>query len=137
MSSPEGGRDVAVVNSSAFRRAEVPAINGHGTAAAVAGLYAALAGHGDGLPLSKQLRVALMTPELTAYDELLDREVTWGLGVQFEDSYVGMGGLGGSDGLFHTDLDYSFGYVTRRLDNHDRSIALTDVVESILGGEPG
>jgi CubicO group peptidase (beta-lactamase class C family) len=59
VSSPAGGRDLDVVNSTAFRRAEVPAINGHGTAAAVAGLYAALAGHGDGLPLSERLRVAL------------------------------------------------------------------------------
>ena len=32
----------AVVNSEAWRRAEIPAVNGHGTARAVAGLYAAL-----------------------------------------------------------------------------------------------
>ena len=37
-----GALDPDTVNSAAFRRAEVPAINGHGTARAVAGLYAAL-----------------------------------------------------------------------------------------------
>src|SRR3984893_7957045 len=40
--NPPGTRDSAVVNSAAWRAAEVPAINGHGTARGIAGLYAAL-----------------------------------------------------------------------------------------------
>src|SRR6478609_4576457 len=40
--NPPGALDQDTVNSPAFRRAQVPAVNGHGTARAVAGLYAAL-----------------------------------------------------------------------------------------------
>ena len=39
-------RDPRVLNGERWRRAEVPAVNGHGTARAVAGFYVALA-HGD------------------------------------------------------------------------------------------
>ena len=35
--NPPGAQDAAVVNSAAWRAAEIPAVNGHGTAAAVAG----------------------------------------------------------------------------------------------------
>jgi CubicO group peptidase (beta-lactamase class C family) len=40
--NPPGAYDPAVVNGSAWRAAEVPAVNGHGTARGAAGLYAAL-----------------------------------------------------------------------------------------------
>ena len=40
--NPPGSLDARVVNSSAWRRAEIPAVNGHGTARGVAGLFAAL-----------------------------------------------------------------------------------------------
>ena len=40
--NPPGARDGAVVNSAAWRAAEIPSINGHGTARGAAGLYAAL-----------------------------------------------------------------------------------------------
>jgi hypothetical protein len=58
--------------------------------------------------------------------------VTWGLGVQFDETYVGMGGLGGSDGLADLRRGYTFGYVTRRLADHDRAVALADAVEAVL-----
>src|SRR5215470_6046117 len=43
VSNPPGALDAAVVNSAAWRAAEIPAINGHGTARALAGFYHALA----------------------------------------------------------------------------------------------
>ena len=43
--NPAGVRDPEVLNGERWRRAEVPAVNGHGTARAVAGFYVALA-HG-------------------------------------------------------------------------------------------
>lgn len=134
LTSPAGGLDLAVLNSSLWRRSEIPAVNGHGTATAVARLYAALTGQVEGLPLSPDLRAELLRPQLTSYDLLLERDVSWGLGVQFEEAYVGMGGIGGSDGLAQTELGYAFGYVTRRLWNHDRAIALSDTVEGVLRG---
>ena len=132
VNNPAGARDVAVVNSDLWRQAEIPAVNGHGTARAVARLYTALAGRVDGLPLSDGIHRELLTPQRTGHDALLDAEVTWGLGPQFEESYVGMGGLGGSDGLLETSRGYSFGYVTRRLADHDRAIALGDAAEAVL-----
>ena len=43
-SNPPGAFDLAVVNGAAWRAAEVPAVNGHGTARGAASLYAALLG---------------------------------------------------------------------------------------------
>ena len=94
--------------------------------------YAAVAGHLDQPLLSEQLAAELLTPVATGPDALLDREVTWGLGVQFDETYVGMGGLGGSDGLADLRRGYSFGYVTSRLADHDRAVALTDAIEAVL-----
>jgi CubicO group peptidase (beta-lactamase class C family) len=134
LGNPSGARDLAVLGSDAWRRSEIPAVNGHGTARAVARFYAAVAGHLDRPLLSEQLAAELLTPVATGPDALLDREVTWGLGVQFDETYVGMGGLGGSDGLTDVRRGYSFGYVTRRLADHDRAEALTDAVEAVLDG---
>jgi len=85
-----------------------------------------------GLALSEDLRLAVLAPVRSGYDALLDRDVRWGLGVQFEDDYVGMGGLGGADGLLETRRGYTFGHVTRRLGGYDRAVALTDAVEACL-----
>lgn len=132
VTNPAGARDLAVLNSDLWRRAEIPAVNGHGTARAIARFYAAVAGRLDVPLLSDGLRAELLTPVATGPDLMLEREVTWGLGVQFEGSYVGMGGLGGADGLADRTRGYSFGYVTRRLADHDRAISLSDTVESCL-----
>ena len=85
-----------------------------------------------GLPLSEDLRLAVLTRVRSGCDALLDRHVTRALGVQFEDDYVGMGGLGGADGLLETRRGYTFGHVTRRLGGYDRAVALTDAVEACL-----
>jgi CubicO group peptidase (beta-lactamase class C family) len=132
VSNPAGARDLKVLNSDLWRRPEIPAVNGHGAARAIARFYAAVAGRLDQPLLSDAVRAQLLTPAATGPDPLLDRDVTWGLGVQFEESYVGMGGLGGNDGFADLDRGYSFGYVTRRLGDHDRSIALSEAVESCL-----
>lgn len=132
--NPAGARDLAVLNSRLWRQSEVPAVNGHGTARAIAHLYAVLAGHRDEAVLSPGLRDAAFSAVAKGHDLLLERDVVWGLGVQLEDDYVGMGGLGGCDGLAETARGYAYGYVTRRLADHERAIALSDTVEGILDG---
>ena len=132
VANPAGGRDLAVLGSDLWRRSEIPAVNGHGTARAIARFYAAITGRLGEPVLSERLTAELLAPVATGHDAMLDREVTWGLGVQFEESYVGMGGLGGSDGLADLERGYSFGYVTRRLADHDRAISLTETFESSL-----
>src|SRR5262249_14401263 len=59
LDNPPGGLDADVVNSAAYRAAEVPAINGHGTARAVASFYGGLASGGvlDGVRLFEQATV--------------------------------------------------------------------------------
>jgi hypothetical protein len=49
ISSSPGLRDLRVVNGEAWRRAEIPAVNGHGTAGAVARFYAGLVGGGTSM----------------------------------------------------------------------------------------
>ena len=138
LGDPAGACDVAVLNSALWREAEIPAVNGHGTARAIARFYAALAGWLDEPLFSPGLQAELLRPTTEAHDALLDRMVAWGLGLQFEESYAGMGGLGGSDGFVEQERGYSFGYVTRRLGDHDRATSLAETVEScLLGLLPG
>ena len=54
------------------------------------------------------------------------------MGLQFDESYAGMGGIGGSDGTVDLERGYAFGYVTRRLGDHDRAISLAETFESSL-----
>ncbi|MGK2964707.1 MAG: serine hydrolase domain-containing protein, partial [Tepidiformaceae bacterium] len=71
-----------VVNSEAWRRAEVPAVNGHGTARGVARFYAGLAGGGelDGVRLlSAGLVEQAVTTRVAGEDVLLQHENAWGL----------------------------------------------------------
>ena len=91
------------MNSAAYRAAEVPAVNGHGTARAIASFYGALAAGGtlDGVRLLAPETVdELIRPQAAGHDELLERDVTWGLGVQVdEDGFFGLGGIGGFAGF--------------------------------------
>jgi hypothetical protein len=126
LANPAGALDVEMLNSDAWRRPEIPAVNGHGTARAIAKFYAALAGWLPEPLFSPALQAEVLRPVTEGHDALLDRSVAWGMGLQFEDGYAGMGGIGGSDGEVNLDRGYAFGYVTRHLGDHDRAIGLAD-----------
>ncbi|HEV2812920.1 MAG TPA: serine hydrolase domain-containing protein, partial [Solirubrobacteraceae bacterium] len=84
MDNPPALLHLDVVNSAAWRAAEIPGVNMHGTARAVAALFA-------------RLPARMAEPQMTAPDVLLERESTWGLGVGIEPGVgYGMGGVGGS-----------------------------------------
>jgi CubicO group peptidase (beta-lactamase class C family) len=139
MSNPPGMLDLAVVNGDAWRAAEIAAVNGHGTARAVARFYAGLLAGGqlDGLRLVTPETVAAMTAgELSAHDPVLGSEMTWGLGVWVEHDGYGMGGLGGSLGMADPALDLAQAYVTRRLADHARADAMDAAVRAALAGRP-
>jgi CubicO group peptidase (beta-lactamase class C family) len=117
LTNPPGLLDLRVVNGRAWRDAEIPAVNGHGTAAAIARFYAGLLGGGelDGVRLVSPETVAVMTAgELTARDVLLEEQVTLGLGVWVDHDGFGMAGLGGSLGMA----------------GHERAEAMDDAVRS-------
>ena len=133
VSNPPGARDPAVVNSTAWRAAEVPAVNGHGTARAVAGLFVALA---EGRLLSEPLAREMAQPAVTGLDHVIGEQVTWGLGVGLDDDGFGMGGTGGSLGWHSTEGDYRLGFVTGLVAEHDRVTRVDNAVRGCLALPP-
>ena len=130
---PAGPLDPAVVNSPAWRAAQVPAVNGHGTALAVARFYAALVDGGAGVLDAGVVREAL-TPQAIGTDVVLGREVAWGLGPQIDGAEVGLGGIGGHVGYGNRDARFGFGFVTRTLGGFDRADRVAAAFEACLGG---
>ena len=133
LANPPGSLDARVVNSSAWRRAEIPAVNGHGTARGVAGLFAAL---GEGRLLSPAVTAALGAVAIRAVDHVLGDEAAWGLGVQIEADGFGMGGTGGSLGWWSSEGRYAIGFVTGYVADHDRVTRLDNAVRGCLGLPP-
>ncbi|HET7344083.1 MAG TPA: serine hydrolase domain-containing protein [Methylomirabilota bacterium] len=111
-----------VVNTHAWRAAEVPSTNGHGNARAVARLYAALAGDGtlDGVHvLSPETIARAIEPQVDGEDVVLQRPTRFGLGVQLTMPERRLGpsprafghfGAGGSLGFADPDARVAFAY---------------------------
>ncbi|MFG3423660.1 serine hydrolase domain-containing protein [Micromonospora sp. NPDC048063] len=136
LDNPPGGRDLAVVNGPLWRGAEVPAVNLHSTAGALARLYAGLLAGGvlDGVRLFGPELVAEATRvQYDGDDLLLGRRTRWTLGMQWEeDGSWGMGGIGGSSAWADPARGYTFAYATSHLADHDRVDALVDALHSCL-----
>jgi CubicO group peptidase (beta-lactamase class C family) len=111
-----------VVNTHAWRAAEVPSTNGHGTARGVARLYAALAGDGT-LEGARVLTPSLIGEACRAQvhgeDLVLQRPTRFGLGFQLTMAERPLGpsprafghfGAGGSLGFADPDAHVAFGY---------------------------
>jgi CubicO group peptidase (beta-lactamase class C family) len=130
MSNPAGAQDAAVVNGAAWRAAEVPAVNGHGTARGVAGLYGALM---QGKLLSPAVLAEAVTAQASGIDTVFGGESSWGLGFGVSPSGYGMGGLGGSYGGAEVDDGYAFAFVTGSVGTHERGAALENAVRTCLG----
>ena len=128
--NPPGARDPAVVNSPEWRAAEIPAVNGHGTAPAVCGLFAALL---DSTLLSGQLRDEMATPQCSGVDAVMGMETAWGLGVAVDDDGFGMGGTGGNLGWASRAGGYAYGFVTGAVGTHDRSDRVENTLRDCLG----
>ena len=133
ISNPAGAQDGEVVNTAAWRSAQVPAVNGHGTARAVAGLYAALL---QGELLDPGLLAEAVSPQASGLDQVMGDERAWGLGFVVEDDGWGMGGLGGNSGWACTDATYAFAFVTGSVGGFDRSDAIENAARQVLGLGP-
>jgi CubicO group peptidase (beta-lactamase class C family) len=131
-SNPPGNRDPAVVNSAAWRAAEIPAINGHGTARGIAGLYAALL---RGELLSPSLLREATSVQCSGIDAVFGHENAWGLGFGIDDEGFGMGGLGGSFGGACTrdGANYAFAFVTGTMGSHERGEGVENALRDCLG----
>jgi CubicO group peptidase (beta-lactamase class C family) len=120
--NPREFSGTGVVNTRAWRAAEVPSTNGHGNARAVARLYSALAGDGalDGRRLLSPEIIARASAEQVHGDDLMLRRPTrFGLGFQLTMAERRLGpnprafghfGAGGSLGFADPDARLAFGY---------------------------
>ncbi|MFQ3236007.1 MAG: CubicO group peptidase (beta-lactamase class C family) [Paraglaciecola sp.] len=104
------------------RRAELPAVNGHGTANAIARLYDLFATR-NGL-LSHETVMQASKVQSTRVDELLALPVHWGMGLVInanvntygpEPTTLGHSGWGGSFGCHDPVNELSMGYVCNQM----------------------
>ena len=135
LDNPPALRHLDVVNSAAWRRAEVPAVNAHATARGIARFYAGLLGGGEldaVRVLSEEIVAAMTTPCASGRDRLLGEDVIWGLGVGFESGGWGMGGFGGSLGWADPGRDLGFAYATSRIGDFDRATTFEEAVVAAI-----
>jgi CubicO group peptidase (beta-lactamase class C family) len=131
--NPPGIQDGAVVNSARLRAAEIPAVNGHGTARAVAGLHAALL---SGQLLGPGLLAEATSAQCSGVDRVMGAPHAWGLGFGVDEDGFGMGGLGGSLGWASRDGRYAYAFLTGSMGDHDRSTAVENTLRDCLGLPP-
>jgi CubicO group peptidase (beta-lactamase class C family) len=114
----------AVANSPAFRKAQVPAINGIATARSLSRLYAACLGEVDGVRLLKPETVErAMRTEAQGEDLVVGYETHYGTGFQLSfpsrpmagPGSFGHYGMGGSMAFAHPGKGLSFGYVMNQM----------------------
>jgi CubicO group peptidase (beta-lactamase class C family) len=139
-------------NTPAWRAAEIPAANGHGTARAVAALYGVLAGrgtYGGHRVLSAEAAERVREGQGACRDLVLgagfDGETEAGLGLWLSGPHGSYGpnprafghdGFGGSCGLADPEAGLSLGYVMNRMGSRiaddPRKMALVEAVYSAL-----
>lgn len=145
--NPSGISGAGVVNTRAWRLAQHPSTNAHGTARGVARLYDALVrgGSADGRVLVARDALEEATREAAAGDDLvLERQSRFGLGFQLtmperpigrSASGYGHFGAGGSLGFCDPAAALAFGYVTSDMGprwQNPRNRALTEAVFAAL-----
>ncbi|MFB8754050.1 serine hydrolase domain-containing protein [Streptomyces nigra] len=150
LANPAVGADQA--NTPAWRAAEIPAANGHGTARAVAALYGIFAGggsYGGRRILSPEAAERVREGQGRCRDLVLGaglgQETEIGLGLWLSGpngSYgpnpraFGHDGFGGSCGLADPEAGVSLGYVMNRMGPHiaddPRKMSLVDAVYASL-----
>ncbi len=127
-----------------WRQIEIPSANGHGTARAVAALYALYADRGAGV-LSAQAFEALTAPRAAGPDLVLPFDLDWRAGVLGNSlgffgpnpSALGHYGWGGACGVADADRRLAIGYVMNQQSHHlmgdPRPRALIQTVYECLG----
>ena len=145
--NPGGLSGAGVINSRAWRAAEVPSANAHGTARGVARVYAALAAGGslDGVTIvGGTALAAAATEQVYGPDLVLHRPSRFGLGFQLTHPERPLGpgqaafghfGAGGSLGFCDPDSGLAFGYVMNQMGprwQNPRTRALIDAVYQCL-----
>jgi CubicO group peptidase (beta-lactamase class C family) len=147
--NPPDFSGAGVVNTAAWRSAEIPSANAHATAAGVARMYAALVAGGelDGERIIEASALRLATEQQVYGEDLvLRRPSRFGLGFQLThpERELGKGprsfghyGAGGSVGFCDPEAGLAFGYVTSQMGprwRNPRNRALIDACYASLSG---
>jgi CubicO group peptidase (beta-lactamase class C family) len=145
--NPPGLSGSGWVNTAAWREAELPSTNGHGTARGVARLYAALAAGGaiDGVRIVEEATLrSAVAEQSNGPDLILQRPSRFGLGFQLTQPERPLGpnpgafghfGAGGSLGFCDPEAGVAFGYVMNDLGprfQNPRNRALLEAVYARL-----
>ena len=138
--NPPGVSGGAWVNTEAWRLAEIPSTNGHGTARGVAQVYRGLL---EGL-IDADLLAEATTEHAAGHDLILERPSRFGLGYQLTQPERPLGpngkafghfGAGGSLGFCDPDSGVAFGYVMNDMGprwQNPRNRALIDAIYTCL-----
>lgn len=145
--NPSGLSGAGCVNTAAWRSAEIPSTNGHGTARGVARLYEALAAGGvlGGVDVLDAATIAAFSAERSSGTDLvLHRPSRFGLGFQLTQPERPLGpgagsfghfGAGGSLGFCDPGAGVAFGYVINTMGprwQNPRNRALIDALYGCL-----
>jgi CubicO group peptidase (beta-lactamase class C family) len=139
IANPPGARQAKVVNGSRWRAAEIPAINGHGSARALARFYQALI---DGRILTLDLLRQATTAQTTGIDQVFGDTNSWGFGFGVTPDGFGMAGLGGSyagashEGETAGEGFYIVAFVTGSMGTHDRIDRIENAFRDCVGLAP-
>jgi len=145
--NPPGYSSVGVVNTARWRESQIGSTSGHGSAAAIARLYAELAAP-DRL-LSAALRREATSAQSSGPCPILGDHVTFGLGFDPTTPRRPLGpnpgsfghfGTGGALGFADPDADIGFGYVMNHVIprwQSNRNRALIDAVYASTGASTG
>jgi len=141
--NPPDFSGAGVVNSAAWRTAQVPSANAHATATGIARLYAPLAAGGGDL-VDRGALAAATEEQVYGDDLVLQRPSRFGLGFQLTHperefgpgpACFGHFGAGGSVGFCDPDAGLAFGYVTNQMGprwRNPRNRALIEACYSCL-----
>jgi CubicO group peptidase (beta-lactamase class C family) len=138
--NPPGFSSMGVVNTAAWRAAEVPSTNGHGSARGVARLYSALLQ--PGRVLSSGLLTEATSAQSVGYCPILHEEVTFGLGFKptvprrpFGPNPGSFGhfGTGGAVGFADPAGGVAFGYVMNHVIPRWQSTRNRALIDALYG----
>lgn len=138
--NPPGYSSNGVVNTSAWRSAQIGSTSGHGSASGVARIYAALLE--PRRLLSSDLLARATTPQATGVCPILGEEVTFGLGFQPTTTRRPLGpnprsfghfGTGGSLGFADPDAEVAFGYVMNHVVPRWQSTRNRALIDALYG----
>ncbi len=138
--NPAGYSSMGVVNTEAWRLAEVPSTNTHATAGGLARFYAALLAPGK--LLSADLLAEATAPQSEGFCPFLEEETTFGLGFKPttprrpfgpHPGSFGHFGTGGAVGFADPDAAVAFGYVMNHVIPRWQSSRNRALIDSLYG----